>query len=32
MILKTNMVAKTVTEIKDNPDDYYAAEEQNRQN
>lgn len=30
MVLKTNMVAKTVADVKDNPDDYYVTEEQNR--
>ena len=30
MVLQTNMVAKTVADLKDNPDDYYVTEEQNR--
>lgn len=30
MVFKTNMVAKTVADLKDNPDDYYVTEEQNR--
>lgn len=30
MVLKTNMVAQTVAGLKDNPDDYYVTEEQNR--